>query len=474
MPQLCSIQAAAAAAGRCRCCPRPSPTLHALSPHPQITFPAPVVLTSARVGAAPSAGPAGQRSQLLLFAQDAGAPAAARFVQLCPGFEQPESGSRIVQLQVSGSVQATGCVEVLGHATVNPLHSLALWQRGDGLCSLAAEHPAPPPALPSSPSQPCVTKRVLLRGRYQTVPLTLLGFDLEAAAVAAPPPQQRRISLAGALQWLRQQEQQQAGATPQGEETASGATVGASCMPATPLQPAVEAALAQLVAYWQLVGASERLMALHPPPQHVLKSAAAVADAVCGQLVDGSFEWEPVRAPKAERPQPKSAQQAKQQEGAQQAGAEGQTQHEAEVKAEEPGDAAMPDAEQLPGSPAAQQQAAGAQQQAAQQEQEAQELPASQPTQQALLHGKALLCAATDMVLGWCGLLGAGGAGRTASAMRCSAAGLAAAVLLCSCSEGARLLMARWGAVLLDDVLTMPLVRGGSRGGCILGGLEPD
>ena len=74
------------------------------SPGPlQITFPVPVVLTSARVGAAPSAGPAGQRAQLLLFAQDAGAPAAARFVQLCPGFEQPESGSRVVQLQVSSS-----------------------------------------------------------------------------------------------------------------------------------------------------------------------------------------------------------------------------------------------------------------------------------------------------------------------------------------------------------------------------------
>lgn len=336
------------------------------------------------------------------------------------------------------------------------------------------EQPAPPPALPSSPSQPCVTKRVLLRGRYQTVPLTLQGFNLEAAAAAAPPPQQRRISLAGALQWLRQQEQRQASAAAQSEEAAGGATTGASCMPATPLQPAVEAALAHLVAYWQLVGASERLMALHPPPQHVLKSAAAVADAVCGQLVDGSFGWEPVPAPRQveQQTQPKSVQrQAKQQEGAQQAGAEGQPQQEAEVKAEEPGDGA--DAEQLPGSPAAQQQAVGAQQQAAQEQQEGQELPASQPTKQALLHGEALLCAAADMVLGWCGLLGAGGAGRTASAMCCSAAGLAAAVLLCSCSEGAHMVTARWGAVLLDDVLTMPLVRAEVEE-AVFGGLQPD
>ncbi|PRW45038.1 G-patch domain-containing [Chlorella sorokiniana] len=368
----------------------------------EITFPAPVVLTVARVGAAPSAGPAGQRSQLLLFAQDAGAPATARFVQLCPGFEQPESGSRIVQLQ------------------------------------------------------PCVTKRVLLRGRYQTVPLTLLGFDLEAAAAAAPPPQQRRISLAGALQWLQQQQQD---AAVQGDEVAGGAAATASCMPAVPLQPAVEAALAQLVAYWQLVDTSERLMALHPAPRHALKAAAAVADAVCAQLANGSFGQQQVPAPEQQQAeqgaeqQPSAEQPAKQQDKRQD-GAEGQPERggqAAGVKEEEPGDVAMPDAEQPPSSPAAQQQASHPHQQGAPAQQ------GSQAQQQALLRGEALLSAAADMVLGWCGLLGAGGAGRTASAMRCSAAGLAAAVLLCSCSEGARMLVARWGAVLLDDVLTMPL-----------------
>jgi len=305
-----------------------------------------------------------------------------------------------------------------------------------------------------------VTKRVLLRGRYQTVPLTLLGFDLETAAAAAPPPQQRRISLAGALQWLRQQEQQQQ-AGPAEQDGEAGGSTAASCMPAVPLQPAVEAALAQLVAYWQLVGASERLMALHPPPRHVIRAAAAVADAVCAQLADGSFGREPVPAggqqaeqqqaeqAAAQQPKPKSAEQQAEQQDGRQGAAEGQQAQggqEADVKAE-PGDVAMPDTQQPPSSPATEQPACDAQQATRSQQR-------SQPQQQALLHGEALLCTAADMVLGWCGLLGAGGAWRTASAMRCSTAGLAAAVLLCSCSEGARMLVARWGAVLLDDVLT--------------------
>lgn len=304
-----------------------------------------------------------------------------------------------------------------------------------------------------------MTKRVLLRGRYQTVPLTLLGFDLEAAAAAAPPPPHRRISLAGALQWLRQQEQQQ---NAQAEGAADGAAAGTACsrLPTSPLQPAVEAALAQLVAYWQLVGTSERLMALHPPPRQALAAAAAVADAVCGQLVDGSFGRQPV--PTAEQQQQQAQQQPRQRDSQQQGAAKKapakSEDQEAEVKAEEASDVAMGDAEQ-PASDAP-----GAQQQDSQPQQGSQAPPdQAQPQQalpqQALLRGEALLSAAADMVLGWCGMLGAGGAGRTASAMRCSAAGLAAAVLLCSCSEGARMLLARWGAVLLDDVLTMPLVR---------------
>lgn len=74
------------------------------------------------------------------------------------------------------------------------------------------------------------------------------------------------------------------------------------------------------------------------------------------------------------------------------------------------------------------------------------------------LRGEELLHAAADLVLAWCGMLGKGTLGRTAAAVRCSGAGLAAAVLLCSCARGAALLLARGGAILLDDVLTMPSV----------------
>ena len=82
------------------CCVLAPASRVALPPcHRQVTFPAPVVLTSARVGAAPSAA-AQQTTQLLLFAADAGTPGAARLVQLCPGFQQPDSGTRVVQLQV--------------------------------------------------------------------------------------------------------------------------------------------------------------------------------------------------------------------------------------------------------------------------------------------------------------------------------------------------------------------------------------
>lgn len=107
-----TVAADATSCRRRRCSPRSA----LRPPHPtpsQITFPVPVVLTSARVGAAPTAGPAGQRAQLLLFAQDASAPAAARFVQLCPGFEQPGSGSRVVQLQVSIRGQPAACIAQL-------------------------------------------------------------------------------------------------------------------------------------------------------------------------------------------------------------------------------------------------------------------------------------------------------------------------------------------------------------------------
>lgn len=88
--------------------------------------------------------------------------------------------------------------------------------------------------------------------------------------------------------------------------------------------------------------------------------------------------------------------------------------------------------------------------------------PLDPPPPPSPLCGEALLHAATDMVLAWCGMLGKGTLGRTAAAVRCSGVGLAAAVLLCSCARGAALLLARGGAILLDDIVTMPSVGRGA------------
>ncbi|KAL4436605.1 hypothetical protein ABPG75_003744 [Micractinium tetrahymenae] len=382
----------------------------------ELTFPSgPVVLTSARVGSVPASSAQAQRAQLLLFAADVGAPASARFLQLCPGFEQPESGTRVVQLQ------------------------------------------------------PVITSRVLLRGCYQTVPLSLYGYSLAEAAAAAPPLRQRRLTLAGALQWLRQQQQQQ---QPEGGQQEGPAAPGpaaggdGACWQDAPLQPAAKAALAGLVGYWEAVGTSERLMALRPPPCAVFKAAAAVAHAVCGQLVAGTFGLEPVPAP------PPAGQQAKEQHTEEPVASQ-QAAQQPEQQQEQPDQQPKQGAEEEQQMETAEQQNPAAQEQqqgpdAMQVEQPGPEpqaapvpappalppLPPSPPP--SALHGEALLHAAADMVLGWCGMLGKGTLGRTAAAVRCSTAGLAAAVLLCSCGQGAALLLARGGTIMLDDVITMP------------------
>lgn len=315
-------------------------------PPSQVTFPHPVLLTTARVGAVPSSGGFQQPTQLLLFAQDAAAPAAARFMQLCPGFEQPPHGTRSVHLQ------------------------------------------------------PCVTTRILLRGEYQTVPLSLYGKSMEAAG--PPPVAPQRLTLPSALQWLQQQEEQAKEQQQQQQPHAN-----AVAWQDAPLQPPVAALLSRLITHWDVVGTSERLMALSPPPTSLFKDVAACADAICAQLVNGSFGDKPP----ALDPQPALQQQAMSEP----------------ARAEHAVTADRQQAEAAVGDGVA--------------------------------NAEHLLDAASDMVLGWCCMLGAGAAGRTKAAVRCSTAGLAAAVLLCSCGAGARRMASRWGVVPLDDVLTMPRVR---------------
>lgn len=223
---------------------------------------------------------------------------------------------------------------------------------------------------------------------------------------------QRSVKLTDALQSLRQQlvtETQQ-------EENA---------WQDIQLRPAVLLLLAQLAAYWDRVGASERLMALHPPPVQLFQSVMTAADLICAQLASGCSQC-------------------------------GQYGSEEEQHSDQPEQAVPRDFQPL-----------------------AQIHDSSEPVivtnagpdhdlagaaaLAADIHDPSwmedLLDASADLVVGWCGILGAGAAGRTTNAVQCGIASLAAAVLLCSCSTGARRLVERWGVVLLDDVLTTPRVR---------------
>ena len=227
------------------------------------------------------------------------------------------------------------------------------------------------------PLQPFTTDRLVLRGCYQTVPIAIYGYGLEAAAAAAPPlPPPTRLTLAEALQRLPV-------AVPQ-------PPVAPAVSPR--LQQEAQQALAQLLGYWQAVGTSERLMLLHPPPLAAFQAAAAVADRICAELVGPG----------------RQQQQQQQQQDNGSSGSDGAT--------------------------AAPTRAA----------------PGGAPLLVDWVH------TATDMAMCWCGLMAMGAAGRTRAAVHCGAAGLAAAVLLCSSLAGALQFLTRGGVVLLADVLTMP------------------
>jgi hypothetical protein len=119
-----------------------------------------------------------------------------------------------------------------------------------------------------------VTDRVVLRGLYQTAPVSLHGYVLEEAAEGhAPPPPPAPLRLQDALARL---------------EDASAA------LPAPPPPPAgfsfeadAEPALRALLPHWRAVGAFEGRMAAAPPPPGTLRAAAAAADALCAALASG-------------------------------------------------------------------------------------------------------------------------------------------------------------------------------------------
>jgi hypothetical protein len=237
-------------------------------------------------------------------------------------------------------------------------------------------------------------------------------------AVVEPPkdiPSQHALQLTDALQWLRQQ-------------SARHAQQKGNVWQDILLQPAVAGLLVQLAAYWDSVSTSERLMALHPPPMQLFQSVSSVADSICAQLASDCLKC-------------------------------GEGVHEGEQRNDQPAHATPQEPHQLQPSPQFEHSIEPVPLKGAQSKSDA----AGAAALAAGVHDPStledLLDASADLVVGWCGMLGAGAAGRTTSAVHCSIAGLAASVLLCSCSAGARRLVERWGVVLLDDVLTMPRVR---------------
>lgn len=68
-----------------------------------------MLLTAARFGSVPATSQQ-QPARFALYAQDAGSPGAARYLQVCQEIEQPQHGTREVLLQVSGS--ASVCLRI--------------------------------------------------------------------------------------------------------------------------------------------------------------------------------------------------------------------------------------------------------------------------------------------------------------------------------------------------------------------------
>jgi len=186
----------------------------------QITFPAPVCLTGIAVGAMPGSIPDGGHAFLNVFGRDSRACGSARFACLYEGLHQPAAGATVVHIQ------------------------------------------------------PFVTDHVVLRGRYQTAPITLLGVPLaEAAAQYIPRPETPIIHLDQALSKF----QNIVETLPQHENVASTTKIS-FLKDAWP-------ALQDLLKFWRKVGSSYRKISQCDVPTAAFTGAIEAADAICERLV---------------------------------------------------------------------------------------------------------------------------------------------------------------------------------------------
>ncbi|KAL4548666.1 hypothetical protein Ndes2526B_g01224 [Nannochloris sp. 'desiccata'] len=188
----------------------------------EITFPAPVCLTGIAVGAMPGSVPDGGHAFLNVFARDTRACGSARFACLYEGLQQPAAGVAAVHIQ------------------------------------------------------PFVTDHVLLRGQYQTAPITLLGVALaEAAAQYIPRPETPVIALEEALPRF----QGIVESLPE-EQNAASTTAMTKISFLKDAWPALE----NLLKFWRQVGSSYRKISQCTVPAAVFTAAIKAADAICEKL----------------------------------------------------------------------------------------------------------------------------------------------------------------------------------------------
>jgi len=132
--------------------------------------------------------------------------------------------------------------------------------------------------------QPFVTDHVILRGRYQTAPITLLGVPLaEAAAQYIPRPETPNIDLEQALSRF----QSIVESLP--EEEIAGST---AATPKISFLKDAWPALEDLLKFWRKVGSSYRKISECDVPAAAFTAAIKAADAICEKLAsigdDGS------------------------------------------------------------------------------------------------------------------------------------------------------------------------------------------
>lgn len=129
----------------------------------QIPFSSLVCVTGISVGAVPGVIRREDNSFINIFARDVRTPGAARFACLYEGLQQPVAGTSTIPVQV--------CKRARG---------FMLWS--GLLCSVMVCTVLTNPSHRFPSMQQFVTDHIVIRGRFQTAPVTLHGFELDAMA----------------------------------------------------------------------------------------------------------------------------------------------------------------------------------------------------------------------------------------------------------------------------------------------------